>query len=248
MQNFLLRVILLGLLSLPASAALPNVADLDAVLLRNVRNGFVDYDGIRADPAYDRFVKGLGTASPDDLKDDQARLAFRINAYNALAIRGILDGYSPDSWFGRYTYFKRREYQLLGVPTTLEALEHEQISPLGDPRMHFAIVCASLSCPRLANRAYTPATLEAQLEAAATAFANDPTRNRYDPNRKLAFLSKIFEWYDADFRKVAGSPQKYLARYVTDKATAELLARDGFELRFVDYDWELNGVYQGKPE
>lgn len=248
MRYLILRVLILALLCAPATASLPNSDDLDAVLLRNVRNGFVDYDGIRADPAFGRFVAGLATTEESELDKPGARLAFLINAYNALAIRGILDGYSPGSWFGRHTYFKRREYGLLGGTTTLDRLEHDRILPLGEPRVHFAIVCASISCPRLANQSYTASTLDAQLEAAARAFANDGTRNRYDLKRRIAFLSSIFDWYEADFVRAAGSTQKYLARYVNDPAAAALLSRDGFQVRFVDYDWELNGVYRGKPD
>lgn len=248
MRHLILRAILLCLFCLPAAASLPDSEDLDAVLLRNVRNGFVDYDGIRADPAFTRYLTGLATATDSDLDKPDVRLAFLINAYNALAIRGILDGHSPSSWFGRYNYFKRREYGLLGGTTTLEQLEHGRILPLGEPRVHFAIVCASLSCPRLASRSYDPVTLDAQLDAAARVFANDPTRNRYDVQRRIAFLSSIFDWYQADFIRAAGSTQKYLARYVSDPAAAGLLAQDGFEVRYVPYDWELNGVYRGKPD
>lgn len=247
MQKLLLRTLLLCLFCLPATASLPNDDDLDAVLLRNVRNGFVDYDGIRADPAFGRYLTSLATATESDLDKPDIRLASLVNAYNALAIRGILDGYSPSSWFGRRTYFRQREYDLLGTKTTLEQLEHGKILPLGEPRVHFAIVCASLSCPRLASGAYRPGTLDAQLDAAARSFANDPTRNRYDVKRRIAFLSSIFDWYQSDFIRAAGSTQKYLARYVSDPAAAELLARDGFDVRFVDYDWDLNGVYRGKP-
>jgi hypothetical protein len=248
MQPVILRAVLLCLFCLPATASLPDPDDLDAVLLRNVRNGFVDYDGIRADPAFDRYLAGLASATESDLDTPEVRLAFLINAYNALAIRGILDGYSPSSWFGRNNYFKRREYGLLGGQTTLEELEHDRILPLGDPRAHFAIVCASLSCPRLASGAYDPDQLDAQLESAARAFANDPTRNRFDVQRRMAFLSSIFDWYEADFVRAAGSVQKFLARYVSDPAVAGLLAQDGFEVRFVDYDWDLNGVYRGRPD
>ncbi|MDP2324423.1 MAG: DUF547 domain-containing protein, partial [Gammaproteobacteria bacterium] len=185
---------------------------------------------------------------PEDLAAPDTRLAFLINAYNALAIRGILDGYSPASRFGRYIYFKRRKYELLGNTTTLEGLEHGQILPLAEPRVHFAIVCASISCPRLANHAFRPEDLDAQLEAAARSFANDGARNRYDVKRRIAFLSRIFDWYEADFIRAAGSTQKYLARYVSDPAVAGLLIQDGFEVRFVDYDWDLNGVYRSKSD
>lgn len=248
MAKLFLPLLLLCLLGAPATAALPNVDDLDGVLMRNVRNGVVDYDGIRADPAFNRFVTALAGTTPSDLATRETQLAFLVNAYNALAIRGILDGYSPSSRFGRYVYFKRRKYDLLGSQTTLEGLEHGQILPLGEPRVHFAIVCASISCPRLASRAYTAPDLEAQLEKAARSFANDGARNRYDVGRKIAFLSSIFDWYEADFARAAGSVQKYLARYVSDPAAAALLASDGFDVRYMDYDWDLNGVYRGKPD
>ena len=233
-----LSLLVLCLLGLSATAALPGRDDLDAVLLRNVSNGFVDYDGIRADPAFSRYVAGLATAEDASLDDRSARLALLINAYNTFAIQGILDGYSPASKLGRYTFFKRREYSLLGTRTPLEDLEHDRLLSLGEPRVHFAIVCASISCPRLASQAFAPAALDTQLEAAA----------RYDTARQIAFLSRIFDWYEADFVAAAGSTQKYLARYVSDPVVRDLLARDGFRVRFVDYDWDLNGVYRGKPD
>lgn len=239
-----LASLLIGLCLLwnAGQAAVPDYSDLDAVLLRNVQRGFVDYAGIRADPAFARFIVGLGETSPADLADDRARAALLINAYNAFAIQGILDGYSPSSRLKRYSFFKRREYLLMGESTTLDALEHRQLTALRDPRIHFAIVCASISCPRLASRAWVPEKLEAQLDAAARAFINDHTRNRYDVQRKLAFVSKIFDWYGKDFTASAGSVQKYLAGHVSDPAAAALLATDGFELRFVPWDWELNGT------
>lgn len=240
-----LLLLCLGSNSLPA--ALPATADLDAVLLRNVRHGFVDYDGIRADPAFARYVSGLGNVRPDDLDGRDARLAFLINAYNALAIQGILDGASPASAFGRFRYFQREKFGLLGTEFSLEQLERDQLRPLGEPRVHFAIACASLSCPRLASHAWSAEKLDARLDEAARAFANDGTRNRYDVGRKIAFLSGIFDRYQADFSKAAGSVQKYLARYVSDPAAAALLAKDGFDVRYVEPDWDLNGVYRGKP-
>jgi hypothetical protein len=223
-------------------AAVPDYGELDAVLLRNVQRGFVDYAGIKADPAFARFVVSLGETRPEDVADSRARGALLINAYNAFAIQGILDGYSPASWLKRQTFFRQREYRLMGESTTLDALEHRQLQALRDPRIHFAIVCASLSCPRLASQAYVPDRLEAQLDMAARTFINDRTRNRYDVQRKIAFVSKIFDWYGKDFAASAGSVQKYLAGYVSDPATAALLAAGEFELRFVPWDWELNGT------
>lgn len=231
-----------------ARAALPDYGELDGVLLRNVRNGFVDYDGIRADPAFGRFVTSLGNTEPGDLKDRSSQLAFLINAYNVLAIQGILDGGSPASRLSRRNFFKTREYRVLGQELSLDELEHDQLAALAEPRVHFAIVCASLSCPRLANRAYRPDRLERQLDEAARGFINDGTRNRFDAGRRLAFLSEIFDWYDRDFAREAGSVQRYLARYAAEPQAATLLAADGFKLRYLDYDWNLNGIFRQPPD
>lgn len=114
--------------------------------------------------------------------------------------------------------------------------------------MHFALVCASLSCPRLANRVYAAGMLTAQLEERARAFANDSTRNRYDAVRRVAFLSRIFDWYGPDFIRSKGSVQKYLAAYVDDPVTKQLLSQDGFKVHYIDYDWALNGIYRGNPD
>lgn len=226
-----------------SQAAAPDYSGFDAVLLRNVQRGFVDYAGINADPAFPRFLTGLDDTRPADLEDGPARSAFLINAYNAFAIRGILDGYAPSSWLARYSYFKRQKYALMGQPVSLQDLETRQLVPAGDPRIHFAIVCASISCPRLSSRAYVPEKLEVQLDLAARAFINDSTRNRYDVQRKIAFVSTIFDWHRKDFTVAAGSVQKYMSAYVSDPATAALLATDSFELHFIPWDWELNGTW-----
>lgn len=225
----------------------PDYRGWDGVLVRNVRNGFVDYDGIRADPAFARFVTQLGTTTPADLPERADQLAFYINAYNALAIQGVLDGYSPATFMGRRRFFRGRSYTVLGDTVTLDTIEKERLAALAEPRIHFAIVCASLSCPRLASQAYRAATVEVQLDAAARSFINDPTRNRYDPARGLAFLSPIFDWYAGDFARVGGSVPAYLAGYAGDPAVAAGLAEGRLRLGYTPYDWNLNGTYRAKP-
>lgn len=239
----------LSLIAGGGHAAAPDYNDFDAVLLRNVQHGFVDYAGINADPAFARFITHIGETRTEDVPDSRSYLAFLINAYNAFAIQGILDGYTPASWLGRYSYFRYRKYLLMGQSITLQDLESRQLIPQGDPRIHFAIVCASISCPRLSSRAYLPEKLDAQLDIAARAFINDNTRNRFDVQRKIAFVSKIFDWHQQDFIKAAGSIQKYMAKHVDNPDVASLLATDGFELRFIPWDWELNGTLprQTKP-
>ncbi len=229
-----------------AQAQLPDYDSLDEILARNVRNGFVDYDGIAAEPRLAEFIEQIGAVRSTDLISPSAELAFYINAYNVLAIQGILDGQSPSGWWGRRKFFKRQKFNVLGEAISLETLEHDFIIPLGEQRIHFAIVCASMSCPRLSSRAYRPEILDMQLHEAARQFINDPARNRFDAERRIAFLSKIFDWYSDDFIAAGGSLQRYLARFTADAAAQDTLRQDGFELRFVDYDWSLNGRYSGR--
>jgi hypothetical protein len=229
-----------------AIAATPDYAEFDELLLMNVRDGFVNYDGFAADPRFPAFIQHVGTVEPSSLKSQDDLLAFYINAYNALAIQGILDNLSPRSLFGRYKFFKRKKFIVSGEKINLFDLERKKIIGIGDPRIHFAIVCASLSCPRLSSNAYTPDSLDDQLQRAATGFINDPTRNRFDLERRIAFVSSIFKWYSTEFEAAGGSLQKYLARYVDDARIQDALLLEEFDLRFEDYDWNLNGEFQGK--
>jgi hypothetical protein len=134
---------------------------------------------------------------------------------------------------------------LAGKDITLEELEHQRIRPMSDPRIHFAIACASLSCPRLSNRAYLPDTLDAQLDEATRRFINDVTRNRFDIPQKTAFVSEIFDWFGADFARAAGSLPDYLARYVQEPAARAALTEGRLAIRHLPYDWDLNGHYTG---
>jgi len=225
-----------------AVAAIPDYALLDDALLHNVRNGYVDYDGIEANPRFAEFLRQLA-ATPDRFDTPAAWLAYYINAYNAFAIRGILEGHSPATRMGRQRYFRAVKFRLGGEDMTLEELEHKRIRLMGDPRSHFAIVCASISCPRLSNRAYLPGTLDAQLEEATRQFINDVTRNRFDIPQKTAFVSEIFDWYGEDFDKAAGSLPLYLARYVQEPAARAALTEGRLTIHHLPYDWDLNGRY-----
>jgi hypothetical protein len=108
--------------------------------------------------------------------------------------------------------------------------------------MHFAIVCASASCPKLQPWAYQPDQLGRQLDLVARSFINDPTRNRFDRTQKVASLSMIFHWFEKDFAAVAGSVLAYVARYVDDPELAKELTQAGYRIEYLDYDWSLNGI------
>ena len=243
-MNMLRHVLLCCVLGGAPAGAAGEAEDAFAGLLRdNVSAaGAVNYPGIKADPRLAEYLAYLAAADPDSFATDQQRLAFWINAYNALAIKGILDGLSPDGLFPRLIFFRSTDYTLAGRQINLYDLERDIIIPFNEPRIHFAINCASASCPILGAAPYVADRLEAQLEAATRAFINDPAKNRFDLAANTASISKIFDWFRADFKRAAGSVQKYLASYVADPKAALHLARDGFELRYLDYDWSLNGT------
>ena len=246
LSRFAAPILLLAMAN--ASTAALDYSAFDELLQQNVRNGFVDYEGIEANPRFRRFVQQVGEIDAGTSPERNEQLTFYINAYNALAIQGILDGYSPASLWGRYKFFKSKKYVVLGKKINLFDLERKILIPMGEPRIHFAIVCASMSCPRLSDRAYLPETLEQQLDEGARRFINDVSRNHFDLPRRTAYISKIFDWYKEDFEVAAGSVQRYLASYVEDAEVAEALGNDEFDVRFLKYDWNLNGRYGSRPE
>jgi len=125
----------------------------------------------------------------------------------------------------------------------LNNLEKKILIPdFREPRIHFAIVCASQSCPKLRSWAYTAKQLEEQLNDSARQFINDPTRNRFDREQKIAYLSKIFDWFTEDFVARSGSLTNYVSHFVQDPALAKELQTVGYQVEFLDYDWNLNGI------
>ena len=172
------------------------------------------------------------------------RMAFLINAYNAFTVEKILTRYPAIAsiWdFGRVfgNPFKDEFFVLLGAPRSLDWIEHETLRKrYDDPRIHYAVNCASVGCPMLREEAYVAARLEAQLEEQARRFLSDRSRNRVRGERLE--VSKIFDWFKQDFEPRPA----YFARYagvLADDALAQAAVRSGtLALRFLDYDWRLN--------
>ena len=224
-------------LSTPGTA--PDPAPFDAVLKERARNGGFDYAGTTGQ---DRkrlaaYLSNLGDAQPASMTSDE-RKALYINAYNAIAIetllanprRGIRD--IPGA-------FNRTKHRVGGEMLTLDDIEN-RLRDLKDARIHFAIVCASKSCPPLAPRAYTAAGLDEALERQGRAFVNDPSRNVIDRARGRVALSKIFHWNRKEFERDGGTLLKFVSRYAADPATASYLATYGRDPEFLDYDWSPN--------
>jgi hypothetical protein len=229
------------LAAIGAAIAQPiDAAPFDALLKANVRNGAVNYPGFQDSAAFRAYLEALAKSGRPSSKSDQ--LAQSINAYNAFAIAGILEGLSPSTFLGRQRFFKVKEWPFEGRSTTLQALENDVLRKADEPRIHFAIACASQSCPRLRSEAYVAARLDAQLDEQARLFVNDPARNRFDKAARTAHLSEIFHWFDGDFIAAAGSTQKFIARYVADPEVARGLSMDAYKVESIPYDWDLNGV------
>ncbi len=208
-----------------------------AQLGRFVKDGVVDYAGWKKDePALDGFLRQLVVVKKEEFDGftRPEKTAFLIDAYNAYTVRLILDHYPTGSIrsIGLLpgSAFRRTFIPLLGEELSLNDLEG-RLRELGDPRIHFAIVCASKSCPKLRATAYRAAGLEAQLDAAARDFLSDPRKNRFEPG--AAHLSAIFKWYGDDFSKAGGSVASWLGRYHP--------LPDGTRIDYLDYDWSLNG-------
>lgn len=215
----------------------------EQVLKAHVKDGVVDYPAILTDNRLAAYLAQLERVAPNTFATRNEQLAFWINAYNAFAIKGILDHYSPVTYLGRYRYFIGRDYGVGGARINLYDLERQVlITQFQEPLIHFAIVCASRSCPKLQSWTYEPDQLERQLHQAARAFINDPMRNRFDRANKVASLSMIFKWFDEDFTRAAGSVLSYIARYVSDPELVQDLTQSEYRIEYLDYDWTLNGI------
>ena len=115
------------------------------------------------------------------------------------------------------------------------------IAQFHEPRMHFAIVCASASCPKLQPWAYEGLQLDQQLHQVTSEFINDPSRNRFDQSKKVVSLSMIFKWFAKDFEARSGSVLNFVRDYVQDASLKQDLSAADYTVEFLDYDWSLNG-------
>ncbi|MCA9540258.1 MAG: DUF547 domain-containing protein [Myxococcales bacterium] len=220
-----------------------NHAPFDALLKANVdaKAGRVNYAGFVGNADFTAYLATIAATDPASLPSDQARLAFWINAYNALTISGVLKNWpgitSVSTVYPDFAFFKRKDYTVGGKQYALNDIENEVIRPtFKDPRVHAALNCASVSCPPLAAHAFSADKIDAQLTEVMTAFANDTMRNPIKPG--AVQLSQIFNWYKDDFAS-AGGPAKFLAPMITDAARRDALLQAG-SIGFVDYDWNLN--------
>ena len=261
-SRFLAAALLL--LAFPAAAFDHTYAAWDALLKRHVRYvdgghaSRVDYAGMQRDAAQLAAVLGdyqnVTRAEFDGWSKPQQE-AFLINAYNAFTVKKVLTRYPAlrsirdfGSFFGNP--WKDKFFTLFGEPAYLDLVEHGMLRKEGaydEPRVHVAVVCASVGCPMLRNEPFLPDRLDAQLEDAMRRFLSDRTRNRYDPQSRRLEVSRIFDWYGKDFEHGwhgYASVKSMLGRYadlLADRPEDRAAIRAGTpEVAFLEYDWSLN--------
>ena len=213
-------------------------------------DGLVNYRAWQASPtdrtALREYLETLSQANPAAAASREAQLAFWINAYNAVTIDGILQKYPTDSIRNHtarlFGYNIWHDLLLIVGPqqVSLDQMEHKILRPMGEPRIHFAIVCASIGCPRLLNRAYLPDELDSQLTENTRQFFSDPKKLRWTASRRQIDVSPILKWFAEDFGTTPAERAQWIAPYLPIEQARQLAARGQVTLRYLDYDWKLN--------
>ena len=249
-RHVILFFCLFGGLAVPASPGYADAAvdnTLYAQLLaKYVKDGVVDYRGFKdEEDKLDRYLQILEEINPKRLARNE-EFAFYINAYNAWTIKLILGAYpgikSIKDLGGLFeSPWKKKIARIDGQVMTLDHIENDILRPrYKDPRVHFAINCASKSCPPLKSEPYRGDVLNRQLTEVTEAFINDPDRNRL--NGDTLYVSKIFKWYKEDFNNdIVGFFLKYAEGILKDKLQKN---SKEIEVEYLDYDWSLNGKHR----
>ncbi len=206
----------------------------DQALVLNVSSdGKVNYKGFMRDSSQlYLYFSQLSENPPQENWTKQEKLAYWINAYNAYTIKLIIDSYPIKSIKDLDKPWDKKFFKIGGEWYSLNDLEHKILRKFGDPRIHFAINCASFSCPVVLNKAYTGDTLNAVLEEQTRKFINDPARNHITD--KVVSVSQIFSWFKKDFKVNGGNVVDFINNYSKVKITNQ--PSKGYK----EYDWSLN--------
>ncbi|RLD29250.1 MAG: DUF547 domain-containing protein [Bacteroidetes bacterium] len=194
--------------------------------------GNVSYKGFKEDlKKINVYLNSLSEKIPQESWAKAEKLAYWINAYNAFTIKLIIDNYPVKSIKDIKNRWDIGFIKLGNKTFTLNDIEHKILRKMGDPRIHFGIVCASVSCPKLQNTAFEASTIEVQLDTATKEFLADSSRNIL--SEKSIKISKIFKWFSSDF-KHDGSLIDFLNKY------SEITISPNANKSYVAYDWTLN--------
>jgi hypothetical protein len=231
-------------------------APLGALLARYVdARGRVDYAAWKACPAdveaLHAYLAALGRADPDAPAPRPEALAFWINAYNAFTLAVVLHLYPTASLrdhagrvFGSNVWTDAK-LRVAGRALSLDDIEHSILRLMGDPRIHFALVCASNGCPVLRREAYTAGAIDAELDASARAFFERPGSLGADPAKRTVALSELLKWYGADFADAPAAQVAALRRFFPATGEWDWLDDGDVKVKYLPYDWKLNDAKPG---
>lgn len=212
----------------------------------------VDYAALQKNSAeLDRYLGVLSAVPPADYQrwQPEQRLAFLINAYNAFTLKLIVEHYPLDSIKAigglLSSPWKQAFIPLLGQRLSLDQIEHGMIREPGvfdEPRIHFAVNCASVGCPVLRDEAFVAERLDEQLQDSQRRFLSDHSRNRFDPTSQRFQVSKIFDWYGKDFIQQWGSLEAYFQQHLAllNPSASPVPPQGRVRIDYLDYDWSLN--------
>ncbi len=231
-----------------------NYSGYAQVLNNYLKEGFVNYKALKkSSQDLEEFLDSVKflERSEFDSWDDESKIAFWLNVYNASAMQIVLMNYPikggggfkasfyPKSSIQRIKNVWNKDFiQVFGSKMSLNDIENETLRKnFKEPRIHFALVCASIGCPVLKDEPYIGKKLEAQLTSQTQGFLADSSKNEYKSSESTFYLSPIFKWFGEDFDS-AGGPVLFAKKYVSPEIAANL-SKDT-RIRFLDYDWSLN--------
>ena len=217
------------------------------ILQKYVTDGLVNYKALAQDQEFETYLNQLSNTDPSKLSEKE-ELAFWINTYNAFTIKVILDYYPVksinDIKFGEKSIWDENFISINKKKYSLNEIEHKILRvKFNEPRIHFAIVCASISCPELQNESYEADNLDKQLQEQTVKFLRDKKRNSFDLKNKKANISKIFEWFGEDFGKTDKNILTYISKFLSEDVRKDINQNiNKWTISYKKYDWNLNEI------
>jgi hypothetical protein len=200
--------------------------------------GWVNYEKFRGNEKFEQYLENIAKANVENLSD-AGKLAFYINAYNAFVIKNVNNHLLLSSPLDVEGFFKNIKFEIAGESLTLDEIEHQRAAQYAPILMHFGLVCAAKSCPKLITTAYTEENVYKLLDENGFAFLNDSDKNRINKENKILYLSEIFKWFRSTFEGQYGSLKETVANF-SNKDEKEFLLNNDMEIVFLKYNWELN--------
>jgi len=243
-QKFALIVLATIFISNTTQAKEPDWSNYAALLKQHVsiaehhdvQLSWVNYSQLKVDARWNSVIAQLESFSPDQLTTRQEQLAFYINAYNIMAIKVVVDNWPLESIkdVGNFIWpvWKRTAGKIGQKEISLDEIEHEILRPMSEPRIHFVIVCASISCPNLRKEPFTASRLNTQLDEQTVEFLGNSKKGIYQDGNTI-HTSQIFSWFEDDFSKKGGI-KVFIARYRSISKEATIHPD-------IPYNWLLNG-------